>query len=224
MVSCGTRCHHWCASMSNEAQAGQQFEAIWAEVKLLLEWQQGFGFFLVLGDDQRVSSRLQQRLHDFALTRTRLFQSVKPASAEQAVAEVLQAVFPTAADQRFADAKAPLWLDLMTEPDGSSWRFARQQVLGALNQRRGALERTCPRPLLLHLPLSMAGDVVTWAPDLWSIRTFVAVLPSAPGTEAFEPEFVLKRLLSLVPDLASEPESRNWRVELDAADAALSAH
>ena len=50
----------------NPAQAIPDFEAIWAEIQLLLEWQHGFGFYLVLSDDPRSARQLRQPPHEGA--------------------------------------------------------------------------------------------------------------------------------------------------------------
>lgn len=161
----------------SESPVQADFESIWSEIKLLLDWNQGFGFYLVFGDDHRVSRRLQQRIEDATRLRSHLLQRVRPEAAEAAVEVVLKAAFPEGEDRRFHDWRAPLWIDLTTGPDDQAWEAARQQTLAALNRSRSALERGCPRPLFLQLPEAMAPAVVTWAPDLWSIRQFVAVLP-----------------------------------------------
>ena len=72
-----------------EADASQRFEAVWAELKLLLEWREGFAFYIVLGDDQRVSTRLRQRVEDFTRSRTRPLQWVKPEYCDSLVYTVL---------------------------------------------------------------------------------------------------------------------------------------
>ena len=45
-------------------QPTQDFESIWAEIKLSLEWQHDFGFYLVLSDDPRSARQLRQRVED----------------------------------------------------------------------------------------------------------------------------------------------------------------
>lgn len=161
----------------SESSGQADFESIWSEIKLLLDWNQGFGFYLVFGDDHRVSRRLQQRIEDATRLRSHLLQRVRPEAAEAAVEVVLKAAFPEGEDRRFHDWRAPLWIDLTTGPGEPAWEAARQQTLAALNRSRSALEKDCPRPLFLQLPEAIAPAVVTWAPDLWSIRQFVAVLP-----------------------------------------------
>ena len=201
-----------------EADASQRFESVWAELKLLLEWRQGFAFYIVLGDDQRVSTRLRQRVEDFTLSRTQPLQWVKPEHCETLVETVLSAVLPPTQDgQPHADSHAPVWLELTAAPDDPHWNTARQQALAALNQRRSRLEQQCPRPLFLQLPLKMAPDIVVWAPDLWSIREYIALLPSdAPRHVGSADEL---RDLSISLDDVGKAERNGGR--LDAALAAF---
>ena len=167
---------------STDRQAGQDFESIWAEIKLLLEWQQGFAFYLIFGDDQRITSDLRQRVKDAMLLRTGLLHLVRPETAEEAVDAVLKAALPEGAERRYDDWHAPLWIELTAGPGQPEWQAARRQTLAALNRRRSFLEQTCRRPVFLQLPEAMAPEVVMWAPDLWSIRQFVALLPARPAS------------------------------------------
>ena len=100
----------------SESRGQADFESIWSEIKLLLDWNQGFGFYLVFGDDHRVSRRLQQRIEDATRLRSHLLQRVRPEAPEAAVDVVLKAAFPDGDDCRFHDWRAPLWIDLTTGP------------------------------------------------------------------------------------------------------------
>lgn len=155
------------------------FESLWAEIKLLLEWQQGFGFYVVVGDDYRVALALRQRIEDAMRVSSGALQFLRPQNPETAAVEVLQAILPPSEQEatRYQQWQAPVWLDLTTAPDDPNWQIPRRQVLAALNVRRSALEAYCLRPLFVHLPQSLLPEVVTWAPDLWSIRQFIAILP-----------------------------------------------
>ena len=164
---------------STTADGRARFEALWAELRLLLEWQQGFGLYLVFGDDERVTRELRQRLIDYTSFRARRLEIVRPETPDGAAREVLEAVFPATPVTTDAFA-APLWIELNTAPDDARWRRARRDVLAALNQRRSALEQAFGRPLLLHLPLTMGPEIVTWAPDLWSVRQLILLLPETP--------------------------------------------
>ncbi len=192
------------------------FEAVWADIQLLLEWQSGFCLIWVLGDDQRETARLAQRLRDYTQARTRPLRTVRPAAPDTAVSDVLQAIFAPEPDG-ISRAAPPVWVDLMPGPQDPAWQTARQQVLAALNQRRSQLETRFARPLLLHLPMAMAGDIVSWAPDLWSVRALVAVLPSGDPHAAWGHD----RLRDLSVRLDNAGQSELDRGRLDAALAAF---
>ena len=177
MVGPGIRCHHWFVSMS-EGQFQPDFETIWAEIKLLLEWQQGFGFYLVFCDDLRVSRQLRQRVEDATRLRTQPLQWLRPEEPEVALGQIIKAVLPEDSASVFHDWHAPVWVELTVGPGQAVWEGVRRSVLSTLNRLRSALEAGCPRPLFLQLPEAMLPEVVTWAPDLWSIRQYVALLPS----------------------------------------------
>jgi tetratricopeptide (TPR) repeat protein len=173
------------------------FEAQWARVKLLLEWQQGFGFYLVFGEDQRTVNQLKQRVEDATRLRTRSLQWVKPTSPATAAEEVLQAAFTE--QEHYQQWKAPLWIELTAGPADPDWIQARRNTLAALNRRRSALEQECQRPMFLHLPLSTAPEIVTYAPDLWSVRKHIVQLSAydetAPGV--VHPELLRDRSTNL---------------------------
>ncbi len=192
----------------SDADLQRQFETVWSEIRLLLEWRQGFAFYLVFGDDSRVSARLRQRLNDYVSSRTGLLQWLRPDRVENAVEEVLAAVFPSSAEFKpFLDRQAPIWIELTVGPGISAWDVSRRKTLSALNQRRSALETTCPRALFLQLPLAMASEVVTWAPDLWSVREYIALLPlEAPDYTLVAPAELRRMSISLDDVGASELE------------------
>ena len=213
MAKPGIRFHRWFAGMPAPNPESAALESAWAELKLLLEWQEGFALVWVLGDDQRVSAQIAQRLQDFSQARTSRLQTVRPSAPESAASEVLEALFGSAGVGGMPKFIGPVWIDLMQGPDSPDWHNARQQTLSALNQRRSALEQDFRRPLLIHVPVAAAGKLVTWAPDLWSARALVAVLPNfAPRTNA-EP----RALRELAVDLTMEGKAERDGGRLDAA-------
>lgn len=156
------------------------FDAIWAELRQLLDWQHGFGFYLVFANDQKAANLLRQRVESATRWRTRKLQWVRPTDLQAALEEVMSAALD--ATSEYNELQSPLWIELSASADDQEWQGKRREILSALNRRRGALEQDCRRPLLLQLPLSMAPEIVTWAPDLWSIRQYIAVLPALSPT------------------------------------------
>ncbi len=153
------------------------FEEIWENIRLLLEWQQGFGFYLVFSDNTYASLELKQRINDYLHIQSKRMQWFRP---EQPI-DVPQQVLQTLLDKDYQDV--PVWIELTLSPQEQLWTAARQQTLSLLNRQRGLLEAQCLRAVFLLLPSEMAKDIVVYAPDLWSIRQYLAVLPSLEKQE-----------------------------------------
>ena len=216
MAKPGTKFHRWFAGMPAPNPESAALESAWAELKLLLEWQEGFALVWVLGDDQRVSAQIAQRLQDFSQARTSRLQTVRPSAPESAASEVLEALFGSASVGVMPKFIGPVWIDLMQGPDSPDWQLARQQTLASLNQRRSALEHDFARPLLVHVPLAMAGEIVSSAPDLWSARALVSVLPYSVSRGSASPDSVRERAIALDTVGTSELEAGRLDAALQA--------
>lgn len=153
-------------------KASPIFEEIWDNIRLLLEWQQGFGFYLVFSDNTYASLELKQRINDYLHIQSKQMQWFRP---EQPI-DVPQQVLQTLLDQDYQNV--PVWIELTASPQEQLWTDIRQQTLSLLNRQRGLLETQCLRAVFLQLPSAMAKDIVVYAPDLWSIRQYIAMLPS----------------------------------------------
>jgi tetratricopeptide (TPR) repeat protein len=158
----------------------QAFENLWTRIELILEWEPGFGIFFVFSSNDHAAKDLRQRVEDATRLRTGLLQWVRPDDPETVREAVIQAAFPEpgSEDYRYHEWRAPLWVELTDSPGDPVWQTARRTVLAVLNRIRSALENRCPRPFFLQLPEAMAPEVADYAPDLWSVRQFVAVLPA----------------------------------------------
>ena len=176
MAASGTTFRLWFVTMSELFFPSAEFEKIWREIKQLLEWNQGFGFYLVFGEEQRPLDELRQRVQDATRLQSKTLQLIRPMDPSKAEEEVLTAILTPAF--LFTDYASPIWLDLTMGPEDQHWQTVRQRVLAALNRQRSRLEIECLRPLFVCLPVTMAAEVVTWAPDLWSIRQHIALLPN----------------------------------------------
>lgn len=147
-----------------------EFEEIWAELKLTLDWHSDFSLFFVLSQNSLSSTALRQRLQDYLRAITGPLKWINPASP----ADINQHL----ADQFFARLGRPVWLELGGQDSQGEWDRARQRALNLLNRRRGQLETEMRGPLFIQLPEDFAAQIVTWAPDLWSIRQQVIELPA----------------------------------------------
>ena len=188
MAASGTTFRLWSVTMSELFFPSAEFEKIWREIKQLLEWNQGFGFYLVFGEEQRPLDELRQRVQDATRLQSKTLQLIRPLEPTTAEEEVLTAILSPA--PLFTDYASPIWLDLTMGPEDKPWQTVRQRVLAALNRQRSRLEIECQRPLFVSLPVTMAAEVVTWAPDLWSIRQYIALLPNtalpSTNTESYK--------------------------------------
>ncbi len=188
MAASGTTFRLWSVTMSELFFPSAEFEKIWREIKQLLEWNQGFGFYLVFGEEQWSLDELRQRVQDATRLQSKTLQLIRPLEPTQAEEEVLTAILSP--PPLFTDYASPIWLDLTMGPEDKPWQTVRQRVLAALNRQRSRLEIECQRPLFVSLPVTMAAEVVTWAPDLWSIRQYIALLPNtalpSTNTESYK--------------------------------------
>ena len=153
-----------------------EFEEIWAEIKLTLDWHRDFSLFFVLTQNTLSSIALRQRLQDYLRAITSPLNWIHPASP----VDINQQL----ADRLFARPGPPVWLELGRQDSRGQWDRARQQALGLLNRRRSTLETAMHGPLFIQLPEDFAAHIVTWAPDLWSIRQQLIELPAVSPVNA----------------------------------------
>ena len=155
-----------------------EFEKIWAEIKLTLDWHRDFSLFFVLTQNTLSSTALRQRLQDYLRAITSPLNWIHPASP----ADIDQHL----TEQLFARPGPPVWLELGRQDSQGQWDRARQQALGLLNRRRSRLETAMHGPLFIQLPEDFAAHIVTWGPDLWSIRQQVIELPAVSQVNAMD--------------------------------------
>ena len=155
-----------------------EFEEIWAEIKLTLDWHRDFSLFFVLTQNTLSSIALRQRLQDYLRAITSPLNWIHPASP----VDINQQL----ADRLFARPGPPVWLELGRQDSQGKWDRARQQALGLLNRRRSTLETAMHGPLFIQLPEDFAAHIVTWAPDLWSIRQQLIELPAVRPVTAMD--------------------------------------
>lgn len=172
-----------------------EFEEIWAEIKLILDWHRDFSLFFVLGQNTLSSTALRQRLQDYLRAITSPLNWIHPASPEDINQQL--------ADRLFARPGPPVWLELGGQDSQGKWDRARQQALGLLNRRRSTLETAMHGPLFIQLPEDFAAHIVTWAPDLWSIRQQVIELPAVSPVNAIDHQ---RNLVDHSDKYAHDPE------------------
>ena len=155
-------------------------DQVWQEMRLHIEWAEGFCLCVVFTDQTRELLRLQQRLADAWQWRTAAITVIRPPDAESAVEHVFSALEQHRA--RLPDVQVPVWLDLCTAPDAENaltpWERARHHSVARLNEARSWLMHDLARPLVLCLPLHWSSRLATEAPDLWHVRAYSARMQS----------------------------------------------
>ncbi|NAO20178.1 tetratricopeptide repeat protein [Vibrio cholerae] len=169
------------------------FEAIWAELKLTLEWHHDFSLFFVFVADTKASLALKQRLDDYMRSHSKALRRINPHKVEDLPKNVINRIF-----HENTNSSSAIWLDLTEQDNDGIWDEFRAKTLATLNKRRSQLEKTIKSPLFIELPFACAAHLVTWAPDLWSVRQQTIELPA---------QFLLNNTQSVFDDNAYEQDS-----------------
>ena len=145
----------------------QTIDEAWGDLRLNVEWAQGFALCLLYSDTAVPLNALRQKLADSLLVRTSRLAVVDADAPETFFRVALQTVLPGAA----GPAPFPVWINAYTHIGEPAWDDARRRLLARLNERRFLLERDFKRPLILALPVSFKTVIREIAPDLWHIRS-----------------------------------------------------
>ncbi len=154
-------------------------ESAWQTLRSSLEWSQGFSLIFVFCSDAASKKALFGRASDLMQAQVRPFQQPQCKSADA----VLKRLLPLAVNpsQAHVAMGLPLWLDIDSSPGDPAWDQARQEFLYRLNERRAAIMREHPRPVVLALPLNWTKRAAEAAPDLWTIRQPTVYLDGRPS-------------------------------------------
>lgn len=157
-------------------------DQIWQEMRIHIEWAEGFCLCVVFTDQTRELRQLRQRLEDAWQWRTAAITVIRPLEAESAVEHVFSALEQHRA--RLPGIPVPAWLDLCASPDAEQgqtpWEQARRECAARLNEARAWLMHDVARPLVLCLPLPWSNRLAVEAPDLWHVRAYSARLLADP--------------------------------------------
>ncbi|MDA8454632.1 tetratricopeptide repeat protein, partial [Acidovorax sp. GBBC 3334] len=152
----------------------QSEDAVWREMRLHMEWSEGFSLCFLFAPDARAVARIRQWADDAWALRTAPLRLIEPSAAADAAAHTLHGL------QQQLDClgmvRAPVWVQMMRLDDvtESGWDAARAALLSRLNEAREWLVQTFARPLVLCLPKAWRTQTPALAPDLWHIRSFTA--------------------------------------------------
>jgi tetratricopeptide (TPR) repeat protein len=133
----------------------------------------------------------------------RTLHTLIPRTVEELPAHASELLVP------LPDEVRALWVELWRGSGGAGWDATVGTILQQLNERRTVFERVVRRPTVLVLPASMRTRVYVIAPDLWTIRSFTADLPSplAVTRAPTAPTTPTRPTFALPPP---SPEEKEW--------------
>lgn len=101
-----------------------------------------------------------------------------------------------------------VWVELWRGSGDAEWDRGVADQLGRLNEVRSLIERELGRPLVLVLPTALRTSFYVMAPDLWTVRSLTAVLPSpvAVARGPVERARVVQEISAVGPPSAAERE------------------
>ena len=158
-------------------------ESAWRTLWPSLEAQGSFALIFVFNGNSRLEELLFERCFELFRAQAKTLQRQRPETPEALGREFVSQVLQP--DSAWVRAGMPLWLDLDSGPDDPAWDQARATFLMRLNERRAALTREHPRPMVCVLPHDWTKRAAETAPDLWTIRQPTLMLaPAATDTTA----------------------------------------
>ena len=158
-------------------------ESAWRTLWPSLEAQGSFALIFVFNGNSRLKELLFERCFELFRAQAKTLQRQRPETPEALGREFVSQVLQP--DSAWVRAGMPLWLDLDSGPDDPAWDQARATFLMRLNERRAALTREHPRPMVCVLPHDWTKRAAETAPDLWTIRQPTLMLaPAATDTTA----------------------------------------
>ena len=155
----------------------------WQEMRLPMDWNERFSLCILFSDSHAALATMRQWVDDTWQCRTAPLTKLEPLEAANAPLEVLQGIEGHV--KKLSAVRAPVWVQMLAQ-DGyqkNDWNQARATLLARLNESREWLINGFARPLILCFPADWQQRTPQIAPDLWHVRSFVALLKApAPVT------------------------------------------
>ncbi|MFH1898137.1 MAG: hypothetical protein ABH886_07870 [Candidatus Desantisbacteria bacterium] len=165
--------------MTTKADYQTSLDTIWRKLRPHLEWTEGFTLAVLFTRHPAPVDALHTRLQEFLSINTlplRKFVLQSPGQIEAILTAVLSS---RPLDGRHPPLWIEMWRDVGSDKEQrKEQRRAVWQTLSRLNERRFLLEHDVACPLVLILPAELRMDISGMAPDLWSVRSFTADLPT----------------------------------------------
>ena len=146
-------------------------DALWEELSPHVEWPEGFGLVLLFAGHPGPVLELRRRVETVMGAREKAVRVVEPVSVEEVAGVVQRVLQPEEQD-------GAVWVSFLKNAGVEGWAEATQWTLKWLNERRFLLERDVGVPMVMVLPLEFRDRMYVIAPDLWTVRSFVGVVPA----------------------------------------------
>lgn len=170
--------------MSADEAAGATSGGVRGLVRAL-SLAEGFSLYLVVTPYARHLTAVRQAAIDGGVDAGEVFNPYRISGAGPGLSDE----WPAAAVEQIlrtgtTAAPGPLWLDLTAAPGPTSGKENGRDDIGwaavfhALNLGRNTLAKQLNRPLVVFLPHRLSPLLAAEAPDLWSVRSAVVVLPT----------------------------------------------
>lgn len=140
----------------------------WAEIKLALDWHSGFSLFFVFTKRPGSAQALACCIDAYFGENDVKIRHIRPEPVDES--KTISTVYKV-----FSEPTA-LFLDLTNIHALSQAMDACALIMSTLNKRRSQLERDINKPIFVAMPVAMAPHLVSWAPDLWTVREKIVVL------------------------------------------------
>jgi len=193
-------------------------EGIWRKLRPHLEWAEGFTLAVLFTRHPAPVTKLRKRLREVLSVGTlplRAYELTDPSQVDDLLTTILSS-------RPLGGKHPPIWLDMWEKRGNEGQRQdlnnAVWRLLSRLNERRFLLERDVACPVVLVLSAEFRPDVPSMIPDLWSVRSFTADLPTpavVTGARGTEPVAVPPALIKSEPAWAEREWQRLWETTRD---------
>lgn len=151
-----------------------QLDETWGALEPHIAWPEGLAVLLLYTSHPHPVDELRGRAEAMLRAGGCQLRLLQPRTLNE-LSTVLEELLV-----RPAPTIGALWVELWWGSGAPNWDTFILTLLNRLNERRAALEREVARPTVLVLPKTVRERVFEYAPDLWTIRSFTAKLPSPP--------------------------------------------
>lgn len=177
-------------------------DELWENIEPHVAWADHLALILLFASHPSGVDELRRRVEALLAADGRTLRVLVPRDVDE-LGEVTRGV----AVRRAPDVGA-VWVELWRGSGNAAWDQCLVGQLGHMNEVRSLIARNLGRPWVLVLPTTLHGSLYLMAPDLWTIRSFTAEVPSpvvaTRGSVRRLPE--VPDIISIGPPSAAERE------------------